>query len=384
MKAYVKGLLGLVAVAAIGLGSYWGYHKWQASKVPVSYETVAKTAQTPEEKADALLKDMSDADKVGQLVMFGVHGKDVTEDSRYMINAFKPAGIILFDRNMESKDQVKTLISHLNQVAKDNGNVPMFMAIDQEGGAVTRMSDQLIQAPPAEVLGTESVATAVDWAHKSGQELKDLGFNLNFAPDADLGLSYGRSFSKNPDKVIDYAYNVGQAYHDQGLWFSYKHFPGIGKTGTDLHADSSTVTATKDQLMAEDTKVFASLMKKTPANEYMLMVSHAIYPDLDATNPSSLSKAIITDLLRNELGYQGVVVIDDMEMGAVSNHYSFADMAIKSINAGADLLLVCHDYGHMQEVYNGLLKAVKNGDISQDRLNEAVKRVLVMKFAQDK
>ncbi|MCF0156471.1 MAG: glycoside hydrolase family 3 protein, partial [Veillonella sp.] len=198
MKAYVKGLLGLVAVAAIGLGSYWGYHKWQASKVPVSYETVAKTAQTPEEKADALLKDMSDADKVGQLVMFGVHGKDVTEDSRYMINAFKPAGIILFDRNMESKDQVKTLISHLNQVAKDNGNVPMFMAIDQEGGAVTRMSDQLIQAPPAEVLGTESVATAVDWAHKSGQELKDLGFNLNFAPDADLGLSYGRSFSKNP------------------------------------------------------------------------------------------------------------------------------------------------------------------------------------------
>ncbi|MCF0156470.1 MAG: glycoside hydrolase family 3 protein, partial [Veillonella sp.] len=154
--------------------------------------------------------------------------------------------------------------------------------------------------------------------------------------------------------------------------------------GTDLHADSSTVTATKDQLMAEDTKVFASLMKKTPANEYMLMVSHAIYPDLDANNPSSLSKAIITDLLRNELGYQGVVVIDDMEMGAVSNHYSFADMAIKSINAGADLLLVCHDYGHMQEVYNGLLKAVKNGDISQDRLNEAVKRVLVMKFAQDK
>lgn len=384
MKRYIKVITGLVIMAGLGLSAYVGYSKWHQTSEPVTYASLSKTNQSPEQKADALIKTMSDEDKVGQLLMFGLTGTDVNDDSRYMINAYRPAGIIFFDRNMESKEQVKTFIQHLNEVSRENSNLPLFIAIDQEGGAVTRMKDQLVQAPPAEVLGTESVDRAVDWAHKSGAELKEMGFNLNFAPDADLGLTYGRSFSRtDPNKVVDYAYAVGQAYHEEGLFFSYKHFPGIGKTQVDLHADSSLVGATKEQLLEADTKIFEDLISKTPRNQYMLMVSHAIYPNWDANHPSSLSKIIMTDFLCHELGYEGVLVIDDMEMGAVSNHYAFGDMAVKAINAGGDLLLVCHEYQHMQEAYRGLLQAVQSGQISQERLDEAVKRVLVMKFSKE-
>lgn len=126
-------------------------------------------------------------------------------------------------------------------------------------------------------------------------------------------------------------------------------------------------------------RVFRELAQKTPANTYMMMVSHAVYPNLDPNIPSSLSRKIITDILRKQIGYTGVVITDDLEMGAVANHYSFADMAVQSILAGSDILLVCHEYEHMQEAYNGVLKAVKEGKISQQRLNESVKRVLMLK-----
>lgn len=347
----------------------------------VTYASLASSDQSPEEKADALIKDMSTEEKVGQLLMFGLTGQEINDDSRYMIHAYQPAGIIFFDRNMENPEQVKRFIGQLKDTAKSNSSIPLFVAIDQEGGAVTRMKDHLVQAPPAEVLGTESIEQAVQWAHKSGAELKVLGFNLNFAPDVDLGLTYGRSYSRSDaNKVVEYAYAVGQAYHEEGLLFAYKHFPGIGKIQVDLHADSSLVEASKEELLGEDTKIFKDLIGKTPENQYMLMVSHAMYPNWDPNNPSSLSSIIMTDFLRHELGYQGLVVIDDMEMGALSNHYAFGDMAVKAINAGGDLLLVCHEYGHMQEAYRGLLQAVENGQISQERLDESVKRVLVMKM----
>ena len=370
-------------IGALAITTGCGLHNPFTSKAePVTYESVAQSELSPEQKVDKLVANMSDADKVGQLMMIGIHGKSLNDDARFMLNEYRVGGIILFDRNMESKDQVKTLITDINKAGKSAGLTPLFLGIDQEGGAVARMDDKLIKVPPAEEVGKESVEQAASLAKEVGTELKDLGFNINFAPVADLGLTYGRSYSTNPDEVVRYAGAVGKAYDEAGLWYSYKHFPGIGKTDVDLHADTSIVPVSKETLLSEDTKVFVDLIKQSKPNTYTIMVSHAMYPQIDPDHPSSLSKAIITDWLRKDMGYNGVVVTDDMDMGALAKHYTFGDMAVQSILAGSDILLVCHEYEHMQEAYNGLMKAVKDGRISKERLDESVKRILLMKMSR--
>ena len=378
-----RRIVAATMIGALALTTGCGLHNPFTSKAePVTYESVAQSELSPEEKVDKLVANMSDADKVGQLLMIGIHGKTLNDDAKFMLNEYRVGGIILFDRNMESKDQVKSLITDINKTGKSVGLTPLFIGIDQEGGAVARMEDQLIKVPPAEELGKEPIEQAVSLAKQSGTELKDLGFNINFAPVADLGLTYGRSFSTNPDDVVRYASAVGKAYDEAGLWYSYKHFPGIGKTDVDLHADTSVVPVSKETLLNEDTKVFVDLIKQSKPNTYAIMVSHAMYPQIDADHPSSLSKAIITDWLRKDMGYNGVVVTDDMDMGALAKHYTFGDMAVQSILAGSDILLVCHEYEHMQEAYNGLMKAVKDGRISKERLDESVKRILLMKMSK--
>ena len=378
-----RRIVAVTMIGALALTTGCGLHNPFTSKAePVTYESVAQSELSPEEKVDKLVANMSDADKVGQLLMIGIHGKTLNDDAKFMINEYRVGGIILFDRNMESKDQVKSLIADINETGKSAGLTPLFIGIDQEGGAVARMEDQLIKVPPAEELGKEPIEKAVSLAKQSGTELKDLGFNINFAPVADLGLTYGRSFSTNPDEVVRYASAVGKAYDEAGLWYSYKHFPGIGKTDVDLHADTSVVPVSKKTLLNEDTKVFVDLVKQSKPNTYAIMVSHAMYPQIDPDHPSSLSKTIITDWLRKDMGYNGVVVTDDMDMGALAKHYTFGDMAVQSILAGSDILLVCHEYEHMQEAYNGLMKAVKDGQISKERLDESVKRILLMKITK--
>ena len=378
-----RRIIAATMIGALALTTGCGLHNPFTSKAePVTYESVAQSELSPEQKVDKLVANMSDADKVGQLLMIGIHGKTLNDDAKFMINEYRVGGIILFDRNMESKDQVKSLIADINKTGKSAGLTPLFIGIDQEGGAVARMEDQLIKVPPAEELGKEPIAQAVSLAKQSGTELKDLGFNINFAPVADLGLTYGRSFSTNPDEVVRYASAVGKAYDEAGLWYSYKHFPGIGKTDVDLHADTSVVPVSKETLLNEDTKVFVDLIKQSKPNTYTIMVSHAMYPQIDPDHPSSLSKVIITDWLRKDMGYNGVVVTDDMDMGALAKHYTFGDMAVQSILAGSDILLVCHEYEHMQEAYNGLMKAVKDGQISKERLDESVKRILLMKMSR--
>ena len=378
-----RRIVAATMIGALALTTGCGLHNPFTSKAePVTYESVAQSELSPEEKVDKLVANMTDADKVGQLLMIGIHGKTLNDDAKFMLNEYRVGGIILFDRNMESKDQVKSLITDINKTGKSAGLTPLFIGIDQEGGAVARMEDQLIKVPPAEEVGKESVEQAVSLAKQSGTELKNLGFNINFAPVADLGLTYGRSFSTNPDEVVRYASAVGKAYDEAGLWYSYKHFPGIGKTDVDLHADTSVVPVSKETLLNEDTKVFVDLIKQSKPNTYAIMVSHAMYPQIDADHPSSLSKAIITDWLRKDMGYNGVVVTDDMDMGALAKHYTFGDMAVQSILAGSDILLVCHEYEHMQEAYNGLMKAVKDGRISKERLDESVKRILLMKMSR--
>lgn len=347
---------------------------------PQQKEVWQQTELSNEQKVNALLDSMSDAEKVGQLIMFGMQGTEINDDVRYILNEYKLGGIILFDRNMESKEQVKALNTSLQKSARQAEKVPLLMAIDQEGGLVSRMKEHLVKVPSAQDLGEGTTEDAAQYALASGKELKELGFNVNFAPVADLGLSDKRSYGNQADIVLPFVQAVGNAYHKAGLIYSLKHFPGIGRTERDLHQEGNQLFVSMDDLWNTDLKPFESMISKVDNNDFMVMVSHATYSQIDEKNPASLSYEIMQSLLRNKLGFKGVIITDDMEMGAVANHYGYGEMSVASFKAGADIILMGQEYDHAIEAYNSILKAVRNGEISKERLNESVKRILLMKL----
>lgn len=334
---------------------------------------------TIDEKVDKTVESMSQTEKLGQMVMIGIQGTKVDDDSLYMLNQYHMGGVILFDRNMESPEQVKQLTSDLQ--AQSNEKVPLFIGIDEEGGDVVRMAEKLTPPPSQKEIGaTGDIEQAKTWAIKTAKSLKDMGINVNFAPVADVGSNDKRSYSIDTNTVIDFVRAATEGYQQENIIYSLKHFPGIGKGRVDSHVDSSSIDVAKEVLMAEDILPFKTIIDGNEPNDYFILVSHLKYPALDEEYPASLSSKIMTDLLRNELGYKGIIITDDMEMGAVANHNDFRSIGVKAVKAGADIVLVCHEYEHQQEVYLGLLDAVNSGEISQERIDESVKRIIKVKL----
>ena len=334
---------------------------------------------TIDEKVDQIVASMSQTEKLGQMVMIGIQGTKVDDDSLYMLNQYHMGGVILFDRNMESPEQVKQLTSDLQ--AQSNEKVPLFIGIDEEGGDVVRMAEKLTPPPSQKEIGaTGDIEQAKTWAIKTAKSLKDMGINVNFAPVADVGSNDKRSYSTDANTVIDFVRAATKGYQQENIIYSLKHFPGIGKGKVDSHIDSSSIDVAKEVLMTEDILPFKTIIDESDPNDYFILVSHLKYPALDEEYPASLSSKIMTDLLRNKLGYKGIIITDDMEMGAVANHNDFRSIGVKAIKAGADIVLVCHEYQHQQEVYLGLLDAVNSGEISQERIDESVKRIIKVKL----
>lgn len=334
---------------------------------------------TIDEKVDKTVASMSQTEKLGQMVMIGIQGTKVDDDSLYMLNQYHMGGVILFDRNMESPEQVKQLTSDLQ--AQSNEKVPLFIGIDEEGGDVVRMAEKLTPPPSQKEIGaTGDIEQARTWAIKTAKSLKDMGINVNFAPVADVGSNDKRSYSTDTNTVIDFVRAATKGYQQENIIYSLKHFPGIGKGKVDSHVDSSNIDVVKEVLMTEDIIPFKTIIDENDPNDYFILVSHLKYPALDEEYPASLSSKIMTDLLRNEFGYKGIIITDDMEMGAVANHNDFRSIGVKAVKAGADIVLVCHEYEHQQEVYLGLLDAVNSGEISQERIDESVKRIIKVKL----
>ena len=334
---------------------------------------------TIDEKVDKIVASMSQTEKLGQMVMIGIQGTKVDDDSLYMLNQYHMGGVILFDRNMESPEQVKQLTSDLQ--AQSNEKVPLFIGIDEEGGDVVRMAEKLTPPPSQKEIGaTGDIEQARTWAIKTAKSLKDMGINVNFAPVADIGSNDKRSYSTDANTVIDFVRAATKGYQQENIIYSLKHFPGIGKGKVDSHVDSSSIDVAKEVLMTEDILPFKTIIDENEPNDYFILVSHLKYPALDEEYPASLSSKIMTDLLRNELGYKGIIITDDMEMGAVANHNDFRSIGVKAVKAGVDIVLVCHEYQHQQEVYLGLLDAVNSGEISQERIDESVKRIIKVKL----
>lgn len=334
---------------------------------------------TIDEKVDKIVESMSQTEKLGQMVMIGIQGIKVDDDSLYMLNQYHMGGVILFDRNMESPEQVKQLTSDLQ--AQSNEKVPLFIGIDEEGGDVVRMAEKLTPPPSQKEIGaTGDIEQAKTWAIKTAKSLKDMGINVNFAPVADVGSNDKRSYSTDANTVIDFVRAATKGYQQENIIYSLKHFPGIGKGKVDSHIDSSSIDVAKEVLMTEDILPFKTIIDESDPNDYFILVSHLKYLALDEEYPASLSSKIMTDLLRNELGYKGIIITDDMEMGAVANHNDFRSIGVNAVKAGADIVLVCHEYEHQQEVYLGLLDAVNNGEISQERIDESIKRIIKVKL----
>ena len=368
-------IIGVLAILGINNRSIFNDDK----QVIQDKQQIKQENLTIDEKVDQIVASMSQTEKLGQMVMIGIQGTKVDDDSLYMLNQYHMGGVILFDRNMESLEQVKQLTSDLQ--AQSNEKVPLFIGIDEEGGDVVRMAEKLTPPPSQKEIGaTGDIEQAKTWAIKTAKSLKDIGINVNFAPVADVGSNDKRSYSTDANTVIDFVRAATKGYQQENIIYSLKHFPGIGKGKVDSHVDSSNIDASKDTLMAEDILPFKTIIDKNQPNDYFILVSHLKYLALDEEYPASLSSKIMTDLLRNELGYKGIIITDDMEMGAVANHNDFRSIGVNAVKAGADIVLVCHEYEHQQEVYLGLLNAVNSGEISQERIDESVKRIIKVKL----
>ena len=333
----------------------------------------------PADPVEALLVRLSPAEKVGQMMMCGLMTPVYDENCAYLQNEFAVGNFILFDRNGDTAEEVRALTAALRE-----GNttpVPLFIAIDEEGGAVSRFTDFLPPPPAATAVGDgNDPATARRWASDTADRLRALGVNWNLAPVADLGLDHGRSYSSDPAVVTAFLRSAAAGCKEKHFPFCLKHFPGIGKGTADTHDDEVTVAASLEELHREDMVPFAALIAETPATDFAVMVGHVRYPALDDA-PASLSPAVVTDLLRNELGYDGVVITDNITMKAVAARYSPGEAALRAVHAGADIILVSHEYEAAIDAYNAILQALKSGIISEERIDASVRRILRMKLA---
>ena len=343
-------------------------------KEPVTNSEVETPAS---DSIDEILNSMTLEEKVGQMVMVGFYGTELNDEIRSALNNFKFGGVILYDRNMESVAQTKKLVDDIQAVA--NQKVPLFVALDEEGGRVARGKNFLEPAPSQEEIGHGQPADATHWAKYNVNLLRSVGVNINFAPVADVGSRDTRSFGNDAQLVAEFVEAAAQGYESENFLYTLKHFPGIGKSKVDPHQEVSNIDVDRATLDAEDLPPFTKIIRGHDNSRFMIMIGHLIYDALDPVTSASLSPIIMTDLLRNELGFTGVVITDDLEMGAIKNNVDLATLGVKMILAGGDIALICHNYDSQQIVYDSILAAVKRGEISESRIDESVRRILQLK-----
>lgn len=246
-----------------------------------------------QEKANHVLNNMTDEQKIGQLIMIGIEGSQWDNSEASRITEIPFGNIILFDRNMDNPEQVKKLTEDIQKTARDHGGIPAFIALDQEGGQVLRMRDYMPVMPSAKILGDRDPEETEKWAEKTGQELKKLGIQIDFAPVANLGLTYDRFYGKKPEHVIVYTEAAVRGYTKAGIISTMKHFPGIGKVKTDPHIDRDIITLTWKELDNQDAQTFRELIKNTDPDQTWVMVSNVSYPAIDQENPACFSSVIM-------------------------------------------------------------------------------------------
>jgi len=334
-----------------------------------------------QQKIQDLVAKMTVEEKVGQMMIVGIPGPTADTTALDMIRKYHVGGIIHFDRNLESPEQVEKLnVTLQSQAAAENMPIPLFICVDQEGGNVARMRDYLPVAPSAAAIGAQgNPQLARDWAVKTAEGLRKAGFNTNFAPVADLGFTNNRSYGTEAEQVIPFDKAAIEAYAANDFMCSLKHFPGIGRAPVDPHMDTSEIAGSQEELLATDMLPFRTVVEQEPNYDFMVMVSHLVYPAFEEV-PASVSKVLLTDILRQKWGYKGIIITDDMAMGGLANVYPTEKMGILAVQAGVDILLSCDGNPDMTiTIYNSVLEAVKAGTIPIEKINASVERILTAK-----
>ena len=346
---------------------------------------------TPEQKldeiVDAAIGVMPLEDKVAGL--FLVTPESITgvntvvqagEGTKEALSRYRVGGILYFAGNIQSKEQLTQMID--NTVLYSS--YPLFIGVDEEGGSVSRVS----KAGLAENVGSAREIAAAgdpDSAYQAGVTvggyLSELGFNLDFAPVADIANVEGsvlgdRAYGADAASVTPYVTAMTEGLQESGVSACLKHFPGIGSSTADTHEGMASTDRTLEEFRAEEFTVFQAGID---AGADMVMVSHIGAPGLTGDNtPCSLSPAVVTDLLRNELGFDGVVITDALNMNAITDYYESGDAAVRALRAGCDMLLMPENFG---EAYNAVLQAVQDGTISEERVNDSLRRIYRIKYA---
>lgn len=347
-----------------------------------------------EQRVEEMLLTLSLEEKVAQL--FIVLPEQLIENvdcvtaageiTREAINKRPVGGIVYLSSNLISPQQTKTMTSNIQQYCMDRLNVPMFLCVDEEGGQVTRLAGKdgfnLPIFDNMSVIGSQGdTGKAYKIGESIGQYLYELGFNTDFAPVADVlsntknQVVRYRSFGENPEIVREMTDAVSRGLASKKILFTYKHFPGHGDTTADTHKGHAYSNKTKEELYQCELVPFINGIEKGVP---FIMIGHISFPNIVGDDtPASLSKTIVKDLLIDELHYTGIVITDALNMGAISQEYSSSQAAVKALNAGVDMLLMPDDFN---AAYEGVLFAVQNGEISEERINESVYKILKTKI----
>ncbi|MEU9886805.1 glycoside hydrolase family 3 N-terminal domain-containing protein [Sphaerisporangium sp. NPDC051011] len=349
------------------------------------------SSAAPSPAVSSALAAMSVEDKVGQLfmpVLYGsrVNGAQAENKARFGVGSpaevvakYRPGGVILFPwaGNIEDVPQLVRLTNGLQKASK----IPLIIGADQENGVVSRLSPLVTDVPGSMAIGaTRDPDAARAAARVTGEELRAVGVNLDFAPVADVNVNPAnpvigaRSYGSDPGRVAEMVGAAVQGFHDAGVGAAAKHFPGHGDTKADSHTGLPVIHHSRSQWKKLDAPPFEEAARR---GVDIVMTAHVVMPDLDPSgDPATLSKPILTGLLRDEIGYDGVVCTDALDMAGVREKYGDAEVAVRAILAGVDLLLMPPDF---LAAYGAVLAAVKSGRISADRLDRSVTRLLALK-----
>lgn len=327
--------------------------------------------------------------QVGWLFMVGLPGTELDDSTLRLIRKERINNFIIFKRNVETPEQLRALCESLKAACLDEQLPPPLISIDQEGGTVARLSAPFTRFADARILAEDERAEELlaDYARTCARELLGVGINMNLAPVLDVcpaGQGFfmeRRSLGEDPGRVAELGALIISEMQQAGLAACAKHFPGLGGAVLDPHKQLPTVARSIQELVAGDLVPFRKAMAGEVA---AIMTSHTIYSRLDPAQPATLSSEILTGLLRGQLGFDGLVITDDLEMGAIENDGSVADAALAAFNAGADMLLICHDHHKIIAARENLFKAMKE-EKNHARLKKSLARVAAVRsrFAGD-
>ena len=316
---------------------------------------------------------------LGQLIILGFDGTELSFQLAAMLKGIQPAGVILFARNITSAPQTHTLLKD----CQANVATPLLTCLDMEGGRVDRLRNLIGPSPSAaDVFATGDRKLFRKHGKVIGESCRALGFNTDFAPVVDLAFDASRqvmssrAVSADPEQVAIYAREFLNGLRTAGVTGAIKHFPGLGEANLDTHHELPSVEKAWKKLWEQDIAPYRALRRDAP----MVLVGHAAYPPVthDRT-PASLSRKWITDILRKKVGYKGLVVSDDLEMGGVLKAASIEQAAVEHIRAGGDLALICHVEEHIARAYEALLKEAASDRKFARRCEDSIRRVLAFK-----